>query len=242
MTSKSQSHQFPGYMSEYYKAKQNEDTLEIINEETSESVFHRQAFSICEIIGNFENGFIVIHFEGLLYLVDQHAASEKSLFLQYMLNPTKKYTTEASYLTFLPNYYRETLEEHRQQINDQGWVFEEVQRKAGETVLRISQAPFIYGKELREEDFLFCVDQLYNEREGKGEYSNNERNYMASFACHNAIKVGDRLRLFEMRGLLDSLYKMDAPFNCPHGRPIIVSLGRVAERKTSIAEKRVFAL
>ncbi len=31
-----------------------------------------------------------------------------------------------------------------------------------------------------------------------------------------------------MRGLMDSLYKMDAPFNCPHGRPTIASLGNIS--------------
>lgn len=94
---------------------------------------------------------------------------------------------------------------------------------------------------MREEDFLFLVDKLYSEREGdENSYSHNERNSMASFACHNAIKVGDRLRIFEMRGLLDSLYKMDAPFNCPHGRPIIVALGRISDRRPAIAYKKQY--
>jgi len=57
---------------------------------------------------------------------------------------------------------------------------------------------------------------------------------MATFACRNAYKVGDRLKANEMRGLLDSLYKMDAPFNCPHGRPTIASVGRVVEVKKNI--------
>jgi DNA mismatch repair protein MutL len=65
---------------------------------------------------------------------------------------------------------------------------------------------------------------------------------MASFACHNAIKVGDRLRLFEMRGLLDSLYKMDAPFNCPHGRPVIVSLGKITDRRPMIPFKKEYCI
>jgi DNA mismatch repair protein MutL len=51
---------------------------------------------------------------------------------------------------------------------------------------------------------------------------------MATYACKNAYKVGDRLKASEMRGLLDSLYKMDAPFNCPHGRPTIASLGKIS--------------
>lgn len=48
---------------------------------------------------------------------------------------------------------------------------------------------------------------------------------MASFACHNAFRVGDEISSDKMRGLVDSLYAMEGAFNCPHGRPVVVSLG-----------------
>jgi DNA mismatch repair ATPase MutL len=41
-----------------------------------------------------------------------------------------------------------------------------------------------------------------------------------------------------MRGLLDSLYKMDSPFNCPHGRPTIVSIGNIQDKREIIAFKK----
>lgn len=74
----------------------------------------------------------------------------------------------------MPNYYRETLLEKRAEIEEQGWRFEEVGRKAGETVVRISEAPLLFGKELREDDFMFLVDKLYSEREAdENSYSTN---------------------------------------------------------------------
>lgn len=48
---------------------------------------------------------------------------------------------------------------------------------------------------------------------------------MATVACHNAYKVGDKLDNNDMRSLIDTLYQMDGAFNCPHGRPIITCLG-----------------
>lgn len=45
-----------------------------------------------------------------------------------------------------------------------------------------------------------------------------------------------------MRGLLDSLYKMDAPFNCPHGRPTIAAVGRVIEAKKEIPFQKEYKL
>lgn len=94
--------------------------------------------------------------------------------------------------------------------------------------MKLIKVPEVYNKALTEEDFLFVIDKLYNERhEDTDAYSENERFAMATFACKNAYKVGDILKPTEMRGLLDSLYKMDAPFNCPHGRPTLASLGKI---------------
>ena len=71
-----QSQQFPAHMSQYYQEKETQETtLEVVNEDTTDSVFHKKVFSICDIIGNFGEGFILVHFEGYIYLVDQHAAS-----------------------------------------------------------------------------------------------------------------------------------------------------------------------
>lgn len=98
-------------------------------------------------------------------MVDQHAASEKSLFLQYMINPTKKYTYKADYKCYLPNYYRETLFSKIEEIKSEGWQFTEISKKAEETIIRITEAPLVYGKELKEEDFIFFIEKLYNEKE-----------------------------------------------------------------------------
>ena len=158
-----ESQQFPAYMSEYYKEKEeNEETLNIVSEDTNDSVFHKKAFSICDIIGNFGDGFIVVHYEGYLYLVDQHAASEKSLFLQYLINPVKKYSTGINFMTFLPNYYRSTLEEKYDVFDKEGWSFEIMEKKAESTLVKVTRAPQVFNKSLQEEDFLFFVEKLYN--------------------------------------------------------------------------------
>lgn len=54
-----------------------------------------------------------------------------------MISPTKKYTAKVDYNCYLPNYYRSTLQEKKAEIESEGWKFEEVRRKAEETVIRI---------------------------------------------------------------------------------------------------------
>lgn len=47
---------------------------------------------------------------------------------------------------------------------------------------------------------------------------------MATFACHNAYRFGDKLSDKDMRELVDTLFQIDGSFNCPHNRPILVGL------------------
>ena len=45
---------------------------------------------------------------------------------------------------------------------------------------------------------------------------------LRSFACHSAIRAGDRLTLEEMESLTDQLFAPEFPFTCPHGRPTML--------------------
>lgn len=47
---------------------------------------------------------------------------------------------------------------------------------------------------------------------------------LATRACHASVRGGDRLTPQERRGLLDGFHRLDPPYTCPHGRPIIVEL------------------
>jgi vacuolar-type H+-ATPase subunit I/STV1 len=74
-----------------------------------------------------------------------------------MINPTKKYTVAVNFNAYVPNYYRETLQDKKNIIISNGWIFEEKYKKAEETIVKITQAPLLFGKELQEEDFLFLL-------------------------------------------------------------------------------------
>ncbi|MBU0528477.1 DNA mismatch repair protein MutL, partial [bacterium] len=67
-------------------------------------------------------------------------------------------------------------------------------------------------------------DIIDNFESSHKEYSSLQENIAASFACHAAIKAGDKLTAEEMRELVDRLFGTKHPYYCPHGRPIIVQL------------------
>jgi DNA mismatch repair protein MutL len=44
-------------------------------------------------------------------------------------------------------------------------------------------------------------------------------------ACRAAVKAGDMLTIEEQQTLLDDLLEAWSPATCPHGRPVLFSLG-----------------
>ena len=46
-----------------------------------------------------------------------------------------------------------------------------------------------------------------------------ERQIVASLACHGSIRAGQKLLISEMDALLDQFERANYPKICPHGRP-----------------------
>ena len=45
-------------------------------------------------------------------------------------------------------------------------------------------------------------------------------------SCKAAVKGNDKLTLHEINKLIDELLSLDNPYNCPHGRPTIISMSK----------------
>ena len=49
---------------------------------------------------------------------------------------------------------------------------------------------------------------------------------LASMACKAAVKGNNSLSAAEMEALIDELLTLENPYNCPHGRPTIISMSK----------------
>ena len=47
---------------------------------------------------------------------------------------------------------------------------------------------------------------------------------IASMSCKAAVKGNNRLSRIEAERLIDELLTLENPYNCPHGRPTIISM------------------
>ena len=80
-----------------------------------------------------------------------------------------------------------------------------------------------------EEIFLELLDSL-------GEIGTERRlrtvqEKLASMSCKAAVKGNNRLSRREAEALIDELLSLENPYNCPHGRPTIISMSKYEMEK-----------
>lgn len=56
---------------------------------------------------------------------------------------------------------------------------------------------------------------------------------IASMSCKAAVKGNQRLSTAEAKELIEELLTLDNPYNCPHGRPTIISMSSRRLRRNS---------
>lgn len=57
------------------------------------------------------------------------------------------------------------------------------------------------------------------------------REKIASMACKAAVKGNNPLTYKEADKLIEQLLELDNPYNCPHGRPTIISMSKYEVEK-----------
>ena len=172
------------------------------------------------IIGQLFKTYWLIEFEDKLYIIDQHAAHEKVLYEKTMARlANKDFTSQRispPIVMTLDARESEMLEKYRPQIEQFGY---EVEHFGGKEYM-ISAIP----------DNLFNIDMKDLFIEMLDDFSNSTGRQtpdiitekVASMSCKAAVKGNDKLTLPEINDLLS----LDNPYNCPHGRPTIISMSK----------------
>ena len=176
------------------------------------------------IIGQLFKTYWLIEFEDKLYIIDQHAAHEKVLYEKTMARlANKDFTSQRispPIVMTLDARECEMLEKYRPQIEQFGY---EVEHFGGKEYM-ISAIP----------DNLFNIDMKDLWIEMLDDFSNATGRQtpdiitekVASMSCKAAVKGNDKLTLPEINKLIDELLSLDNPYNCPHGRPTIISMSK----------------
>ena len=163
-----------------------------------------------------------------MLVIDQHAAHEKILYLQYMRQAGRPQTGGIDVQPLLVPHTLELspadaqgLEALLPALAEAGF---EVSPFGGQTY--VVQAIPLLLERLDVAAFLHDLIDEIGQGDLPREMQRLRERICARAACRAAVKAGDRLSIEELQRLLDDLLKTEESLRCPHGRPTILLLTR----------------
>lgn len=176
------------------------------------------------IIGQLFKTYWLIEFEDKLYIIDQHAAHEKVLYEKTMARlANKDFTSQRispPIVMTLDARECEMLEKYRPQIEQFGY---EVEHFGGKEYMISAIPDNLFNIDMKDL-FIEMLDDFSNATGRQTPDIITEK--VASMSCEAAVKGNDKLTLPEINKLIDELLSLDNPYNCPHGRPTIISMSK----------------
>lgn len=177
------------------------------------------------VVGQVERKFIMVSddVEGAMYVVDQHAASERFLFERYLKRAAKNVKS-------VPLHNVKNFEVSRAQLAAVD-LYERTFRKWGWHVivsggrkLRLLQVPSLEHVGGGVVSDVASFKSYLDEVRDSSALPTCFVNVCATLSCHSAVRFGDALGIRECQSVVAGLSECDNPFSCAHGRPSIVPI------------------
>ncbi|MGN0143111.1 MAG: DNA mismatch repair endonuclease MutL [Roseburia sp.] len=193
-------------------------------ESVSEHFMTRDGRKRHKMIGQLFDTYWLIEYEDKLFIIDQHAAHEKVLYERTMKKlKEQSFTSQNLSPPIILSLNAEevlVLEKYQEQISAFGYAIEPFGGK--EYAITAIPADFT-GIDMRAM-FIEMLDDFSN-ISGK-DAPNVILEKVASMSCKAAIKGNQHISRPEMEELVDALLELENPYNCPHGRPTIISMSK----------------
>ena len=197
----------------------------------SEDDLKKQQAENFEIIGQVFDTYWILALADKIYYVDQHAAHEKvnyERFVKRLHDKTEIPSQQLSPPTIVTLTPKEQTawRAHEEHFTRLGFELEEF----GEDAVAIRAVPLnLYGNG-EKELLLSVLDELVQAPVAGDSFAVLSK--IASMSCKAAVKGNQKLSLPEVKVLMQELLSCDNPYNCPHGRPTIISMSKYElERK-----------
>ncbi|MBQ7506755.1 MAG: DNA mismatch repair endonuclease MutL [Lachnospiraceae bacterium] len=164
-----------------------------------------------------------------LLMVDQHAAHEKVIFERLMKRKAKKERLSQALFpgltVTLSTHEEQTLNDYLSLFTEAGY---EIEPFGGRTFTITAVPADIYGLD-EKHNFLEMLDELANDQHRN--VTEELYYHIATMSCKAAVKGNQHLTLMEFQALMEQLLSCETPYQCPHGRPTMISLTRYEVEK-----------
>lgn len=177
---------------------------------------------VLRVVGQVAASYIVAEGPAGMYLIDQHAAHERILYEQFMLDHARKELTTQFALSAqtidLPPAEARLIEENLDALQAVGFKLEPF----GANTFVIRSIPAL----LADQNPIEAVAAILPELElghAPGQASIEDK-IVKRICKQAAVKAGRVLSLDEMQNLVRQLERCQSPHTCPHGRPTLLHM------------------
>lgn len=182
-----------------------------------------------KIIGQIFDTYWLVEFDDKLFIIDQHAAHEKVLYERTMKSlKNKEFTSQQispPVILTLSMQEEELLLKYMENFTQIGYEIEPF----GGNEYSIRAVPGNMFGVAQQDLFIEMLDGLSSQTGRADAEIINEK--IASMSCKAAVKGNHKMSFIEVEALIDELLKLDNPYNCPHGRPTIISMTKYEMEK-----------
>ena len=201
------------------KEEFDKNHVEEFEENFNFEVLNEEDISDFKIIGQYDNTYIIGEWYRSFYIIDQHVAHEKILFEEFINKIKTQNIIRQLIIPIVINLEQleyATYSSNRECFDKCGFSIEDF----GENSIVIREVPFEF-KDCDTKSLILDIIQNI-ENFGSGTLDEVKYDLIATKACKSAVKANCQLNDKEMKILVYKLMKLENPFTCPHGRPIII--------------------
>lgn len=190
-----------------------------------ENISYGPLFEILEdyrIIGQINKTFIIVETKNEMILLDQHVVEEKFFYetfktqiennnikKQVLLKPEIINFSQSEMLLFKENF---------EMFERLGFEIEEF----GTNEIVVRSVPIgLSGFEISPKIVSDIIGEITIDKKFKL-LENSRLNKIASMSCKKSLKGGEELTNPQIHKMIENLKRLKEPFNCPHGRPIML--------------------
>lgn len=214
------------YSSEIEKEDESTDTNEKNVQLTlfDDKFISEESIKKHRTIGQLFNTYWLIEFENKLFIVDQHAAHEKvnyeRLIKKLRNNENCSQNIYPPIVVSLSNAEAQYVTKYNENFLNVGFTIEHF----GGLDYTISTVPMELLSQNPADYFHEMLDELIEGKNSKETETVNLK--IATMACKASVKGNMHLSVFEADKLISELLTLENPYNCPHGRPTIISFSK----------------
>ncbi|SEK26278.1 DNA mismatch repair protein MutL [Carnobacterium iners] len=196
---------------------QTAEKLMEANEKSTAQEIHLPSL---EYIGQMHGTYLFAQNEEGLYVLDQHAAQERIKY-EYFRKKIGEVSTDLQELLVpiildYPNSDTIKIKENQQALEDVGVHLE----LFGQNSFLLRSHPVWFDKGAEEQVVKELIDLLLEK--GAVNIAKFREATAIMMSCKGSIKANHHLNDAEARSLLNDLAKTKNPYNCPHGRPVLI--------------------